>query len=235
MALAVVGAVSTGVTSLISIITTVLDRAAAAEQARLDKETEAARESAAALVNAAHPPYFYPGISARARNPNIPFEYTAEGIEQTLEKDIIPVGYSLSQLEQVGFKHWVDRYRNRANKEIIATAATFAKEMEVLAGVLEDAITGEDSELRDVARATGASKSLVNGFRTFSANIRKGQISETAFKAKIRLLQGMLSLIGIEQGRRDAESALRLKVTTTEQKELDVVQALASRFIEKGF
>lgn len=236
MAVAVVSGISAGVTALVGVITTVLDRAAEAEHARLERGLQQAKERNADLLSQSKPPYFYPTLQDRRNlNPKIPYEYSVDGIIESLNNDVVPVGYALSQLEGVGFGDWVKKYRERQNIVVTETANSFADELDALAGVFKDAISGGDSVLRDVARSTGATNDLIKEFATFSMNVRKGKISESGFKAKVRLLQGMLSLIGIEQSKRNSEAELRAKIGEAEAKELDVVQALASRFIAKGF
>jgi len=241
MAALVVAGVSAGVSALVSVITSVLDRAANAEKARQTRRLQQARDAGAALTSQI-PPFNYPDKESRAAAAaaavfplkGFPAAYTNEGIIQALNADIIPAGYSLAQLDNQGFSPEVTSFRAREEEEYKTTAASFAKLLGTLADVLEDATSGDDSELRSVARTAGASQTLVNKFNAFARDVRADTVSEAVFNAQVRLLRGMLSLIGIEQDRRVAIAGLQVGVEAAEQKQLDAIQKIAARFIERG-
>jgi len=233
---AIIGGITAGVSALVSVISSALNAAARAEKVRQVRVQQAGLERAARLTSAAHPPYYYKTLKARADAFKvIPEAYTVHGIKAAMNSGVIPTGYALSQLEEIGFKYEVANYRRAADKTAKEAINSFASFMETLIGVLTDAITGDDSDLRNTARAARVTKDMIDKFTKFVATTRAGEHSESTFNATIRILQGLLTRLGIEQDRQDALGQLQAKIGAAEEKELGVVQALAARFVTQGF
>ena len=72
------------------------------------------------------PPFFYMSIAERDKN--VPDGvYSTRGIRESLNDDVIPAGYSLEQLENVGFQKDVNDYTSRKNKRLQENKDQFKK------------------------------------------------------------------------------------------------------------
>lgn len=64
------------------------------------------------------PPKFYGSIADRQKNVPAANTYSVDKIRQSLEGDIVPAGYSLEQLESIGFKPEVDALKKRRTERV---------------------------------------------------------------------------------------------------------------------
>ena len=104
------------------------------------------------IIKPIAPPKYYSTIEARRRNVK-DGPYSVEGIADSLKNDLIPVGYSLEQLQKVGFGADVREYQRRKKERIEADQKDLIEGLEKLKKELEKGIveqkdlSEEDKEL----------------------------------------------------------------------------------------
>lgn len=103
---------------IISLVTSIIKTATKIRTEVKQDEADEDRRKLDEIKTPIEPPKFYRSIEEREKvvkdekNP-----YSVTSIKQSLERDVIPVGYSLEQLNQVGFesavKDFIDRRKKR--------------------------------------------------------------------------------------------------------------------------
>ena len=68
------------------------------------------------IIKPVEPPKYYTTIEARKEHVK-DGPYTVEAISESLKNDVVPVGYSLEQLQKVGFGADVREYKKREEEE----------------------------------------------------------------------------------------------------------------------
>lgn len=115
------------ITTVLNFATSIVKRKNKATNDKL-KEEELTRQGKTVT-----PPFFYITIMERNRNLKPEQQYSTSSIFNLLDNGIIPIGYSLSQLESIGFKERVDKFRKRVedeDKKIIKAYLDAADEIE---------------------------------------------------------------------------------------------------------
>ena len=114
------------------------------------EEEEAKKED---IVKPIVPPKYYSTIEARRKNVK-DGPYTVEAIASSLKNDLIPIGYSLEQLKEVGFGADVDEYERRkkertdTNKKKKLISGLEELKKQINEGIVsKDDMSQEDKEL----------------------------------------------------------------------------------------
>jgi hypothetical protein len=95
----------------VSFVTSIINTATKLRAEAKQDELDADRRKQDKIKTPIEPPKFYKNIEERAliikdeKNP-----YSVESIKQSLNRDVVPVGYSLEQLSTVGFDDSVHPY-----------------------------------------------------------------------------------------------------------------------------
>lgn len=123
---------------VISFVTSIINTATKLRAEAKQDELDADRRKQEKIKTPIEPPKFYKNIEERAsivkdeKNP-----YSVESIKQSLNRDVVPVGYSLEQLSTVGFDDSVKKYNERKEnrrrelkKEFLSVLGKIEKEVE---------------------------------------------------------------------------------------------------------
>lgn len=123
---------------VISFVTSIINTATKLRAEAKQDELDADRRKQEKIKTPIEPPKFYKNIEERAsivkdeKNP-----YSVESIKQSLNRDVVPVGYSLEQLSTVGFDNSVKKYNERKEnrrrelkKEFLSVLGKIEKEVE---------------------------------------------------------------------------------------------------------
>jgi hypothetical protein len=122
----------------VSFVTSIINTATKLRAEAKQDELDADRRKQDKIKTPIEPPKFYKNIEERAliikdeKNP-----YSVESIKQSLNRDVVPVGYSLEQLSTVGFDDSVKKYNERKEnrrkelkKEFSSVLGKIEKEVE---------------------------------------------------------------------------------------------------------
>ena len=99
------GGVISAVTGIIDLVHTIKSNK---KKDKLNDDIEKKKDIMKPII----PPKFYSTIEARRKNVK-KGPYTVEAMAKSLKDDLIPVGYSLEQLSEIGFGADVDEYKRR--------------------------------------------------------------------------------------------------------------------------
>ena len=101
---------------LLSITTKIVDFAGKVKLDKKKDKIEKDKDKKDAILKPITPPQFYKTIEERNKNVKSG-PYSTKGIVESLKQDLIPVGYSLEQLEEVGFGANVEEFRKQRNED----------------------------------------------------------------------------------------------------------------------
>lgn len=122
---------------VISLITTLIG-AATTIKSQIDQDTsDDDKRRLDKIRNPITPPSFYKDLEEREKNvPTGP--YSVDKIRESINRDVIPVGYSTEQLSEVGFKSEVDKFIERREKIRKDNLDLLSKNLKTISDSLRD-------------------------------------------------------------------------------------------------
>ena len=138
------------------------------EKVKLDKKKdkiEKEKDKKDAILKPITPPQFYKTIEERNKNVKTG-PYTTKGISDSLKQDLIPVGYSLEQLEEIGFGADVDEFRKRRNEEDKNNRKNLVDGLEKIRDKLKNGLIDDD----DLSQAD---RDLMRKYKIFDPDQKK--------------------------------------------------------------
>ena len=116
--------------SIISLVSSIINFVTKIKKEHDSDALEEKREQVDKLQHPIIPPFFYPNKKIRGENLKDNHPYSNDGITKALGNSVIPAGYSIEQLKNVGFTQEVKSYLLRRKNE-----------RDTLAKNLKDAVT----------------------------------------------------------------------------------------------
>ena len=129
---------------LISLTTTIMDHVDKVKADQRKDRLEEEQKKKDNILKPIAPPKYYSTIEARRKNVK-DGPYTVEAIAASLRNDLIPVGYSLEQLQKIGFGADVREYERRRKERQETNKKDLIEGLEKLKKEIEKGFTSEEN------------------------------------------------------------------------------------------
>ena len=150
---------------LLSLTTKIVDFA---QKVKLDKKKdkiEKVKEQKDAILKPITPPQFYKTIEERNKNVKSG-PYSTKGIVESLSNDLVPIGYNLEQLEEIGFGANVEEFKKKRNEENKSNKENLISSLEEIRDKLKGGLIDSDE-------LSQSDKDLMRKYKIFDDEKRK--------------------------------------------------------------
>jgi hypothetical protein len=216
------------------IINTVAKIRSEAKQDKIDED----RRKLDKIKTPIEPPKFYRNIEERTQSvKDERSPYSVQSIKNTLQRDVVPTGYSLEQLASVGFKDSVDKFnerkesrRNELKKEFLNFAGLIEKEINE---GFED-LSKEDRMLFEKAGVLGdeGRDKILKQISEWKKQIQEGTASEEVLDDMIDILKSRVDLVQDIFSQGEFEQKIREKTEQAESMKTSQVLKLVRRALQ---
>lgn len=132
----------------ISLVSSVIGFATKLKRESTQDAREKKKDLVDRLINPVKPPFFYPTLKVRTMNLKPVHPYSTESMQRSIAGDVIPSGYSIEQLKDVGFD--MTAYELRRTTRRTTLTADLLRSIVLLKKMLKDGMPGLDERTRQV-------------------------------------------------------------------------------------
>jgi hypothetical protein len=209
---------------VISAVTTIIDTIKGfRDDSRQDAKDEE-RRRIDSIKDPIPPPRFFTSIAERDKNiSNSTDPFSSESIRLSLESDIVPTGYSLEQLESVGFSPEVKAYKNRRAERIAQRKNQLKQNLNQVLGVLSESFPDLSEDDRKAFEAAGLfndtdKKMLIIKIKGWIDAIDKNEIDLDVLNSILKLASYRVDVIQDALGSYQLKQDIQAKVAAAENK-----------------
>lgn len=185
---------------VISIVSTVIDVVKKFKDWATEDRRDADKKRLDDIRDPIEPPKFYTSIPDRQRNVPAANTYSVDKIRESLNSDIVPAGYSIEQLESIGFRPEVERFRKRRSDRVSEQRNSIKAALWSIIKLLEKGFPDLSEEDRTALQRAGLfndeeTAKLIVKIKGWINEVDKNQVDPTILDEIIAIAQARTSIV----------------------------------------